>query len=155
MTGFEAVRDSIVALIAAAVQVETPVYNRIRFGADEAFVKNTFFSSAQGGRLHFWAVVPASADSYVTSRYPANHEHSTYAYDCHAFFAVKDGDSSEILYTAEVLAVIAGFRANKKLNNTVIDSGPPTWAENDFRMFMNVLCHHGRLAIKAWEQTEP
>lgn len=123
------------------------------------------------GHLHVWMIALAGSDPYITvnsagtpGRDPANTEHATYTFNLHGYYSVKDSVNSEETFVGIVEAVIAAFRADKKLQGTVIDSGPIQWVQgggppDGHVMFPRgeggVLCHYARLSLSAHEQVEP
>jgi hypothetical protein len=137
----------------AAVPGIGPVYDYMRHAVEERRRAELF--RADDGRLHFWCVTPAPSETYVTKRHPANHEIADYRFDIHGFMALRDADATELLLSDLAEAVIAAFRADKKLGDSVIEAGPAQWVEHDHRMFADVLCHHVRLSLMAREQVEP
>ena len=123
----------------------------------------------RSGRLHFWCVSLAPSDAYVTvgkdgpGRFPSNYELAHYGFQIHGFYALDDANGSEKVFADIVERVIAAFRADKKLGDTVIDSGPLQWVEGggpeSMRMMPpgegGALCHYARLALRVKVQTEP
>jgi hypothetical protein len=161
-TGLAAVRERI-RLTMAGVAGIGQVHKRVRAILDEAAVNSL---ALQGGRINVWFITLADGDPYITvnskgepGRNPANHELADYAFVIHGWYAADDADNSEEAFTNLVEAVIAAFRADKKLGNTVIDSGPLQWAEGGYRLMPpkegGATCHYARLNLRVREQTEP
>jgi hypothetical protein len=143
------------------------VHDYFRTATDEAAQKTLFRGSS--GRLHVWMVDLQDGDPYITvgptgspGRYPLNYEQAVYRFALYGWYAHNDAAASSKAWADQVEAVIAKFRADKKLtlgdpvtNPPVIDSGPAQWAEGGHRMFGGVLCHFGRLLMPVKVQTEP
>lgn len=107
------------------------------------------------GKLHVWMVSLSDQNPYHTKRHPANHEQGTYQYKVYGYYAVDDAAASEEVFSDLVEAVIAAFRADKTLGDTVIDSGPAQWSAGGYKTFAGVLCHYAELDLAVREQLEP
>ncbi len=129
------------------------VHDYLRWTEGEADVKADFVTA--GGQLHTWMISLNLSDFYRTQRYPSNHEQSVYAFDVSGLLASKDSAATEKPFAGNVDSVFRAFRADRKLGNTVIESGPLVGAEGGYRLFCGVLCHFVRLVLTVREQTEP
>jgi hypothetical protein len=151
----------------AGIAGQAKVHDYLRWGLRDADLRALCVGPSN--RLHVWMVSLYDADPHITlsaSGAPGhtglNYEQSRYQFAIHGWYAHNDADASEKAWTDQVAAVIAAFRADKKLtlgdpvaNPPVIDSGPAQWAEAPFRKFTGVLCHYGRLSLPVKVQTDP
>lgn len=145
------VRTRIKNLVAGVTDVGK-VHDYFRLATVEAEVQALFSTS---GVLKVWFVSLADQDPYTVRRLPANHELATYAFKVYGYQAVKDADGSEKTFADLVEDLIAAFRADKKLGDTVIEAGPLQWRQAGHRTFAGVLCHYAELDLSVLEQVEP
>lgn len=141
-----------IAAVIGGVADAGVVHEYHRYVANDADLRALLVS---GGRLQAWMITLDPENPYETFRKPANHELSVYRFLLRRYYALDDSDASEVVHRNHVEAVIAAFRANKKLDNTVIESGPVLWKTADHRQFAGVLCHFAELRLPVLEQTEP
>lgn len=132
--------------------------NATEIQRDALFVKN--------GVFHAWMVTLGDEDPFLTvnskgemGRNPANHEHGRYGFKLYGFYAVNDAAASEKTFQDIVESVVNAFRADKKLGDTVIDSGPLQWRQGGYATLPpgegGVLCHRAVLDLPVRVQTEP
>jgi hypothetical protein len=153
VTGFEAVRDAVVAKIGAVSGVGK-VYGYLRLVTSEAAIAADMVTD---DRLNYWAIAPAGGDPHIYERHTTSHGKHIYQYDVHAYYALDESGASEQAFTTIVEAVMADFETgDKKLNGVVevAECGPLQWRESDQRMLVNVLCHHARLSLRATEHPD-
>lgn len=157
-------RAEVFKILSAALGTTAKVHNRQRYAA-ELVERDKLFKTA-AGELHTWWVTTADDNPFLTvdskgqeGRNPSNYEMGRYTFTLLGFMAMNDGKESELTFEATVEAVIAAFRANKRLNDTVIDSGPLQYRQGGYITFPpgdgGTLCHQARLDLSVLEQREP
>lgn len=151
MVGIDGIRTKLAAVV-ATVSAAGAVHARMRLAAAEAEVKSLF---ASGGAIKFWAISLADDNPYSERRNPARHAIGTYRFSLHGFLAVDDSAATEATFAVTVEQVLSAFRNDKKLGNSVIESGPAEWKESAYRTFAGVLVHYARVEIAVVEQVEP
>lgn len=152
---YATVRDSVRGVVAGVTGIAgvAQVYDYWRNPLDEATAKALFRDT--NGRMHFWCVVPAKGDAYATTQFPGTHEQALFSFEIHAYMALADADATEKKLTDLVELVIAAFRADKKLGNTVIGCTPAQWVTHEHVIYGAVVSHHDILTLKVRVQTEP
>lgn len=140
------------ALIAAKVRAVAGVanvYEYQRLVTTEAEI-NAVMTSA--GILNYWCVTPAAGNPHVRERHPGTHDKVTYRYEIHGYYAASGSNSTETTFVSLVEAVMATFEtSDKKLGGQVTECWPAQWEEHDYRMFVNVVCHHCKLTVQVRE----
>lgn len=122
------------------------VHAYMRWVEDDASKASLFVS---GGRLHVWMLSLGGQPAQL-QRFPANHTQGRLLFHVHGFYALDDSAATQTTFENLVAAVIDAFGADKKLSNSVIESGPAQWQADDeggHRVFAGVLCHYARLAL--------
>jgi len=158
-----AARASIYARLSAAVGSVANVHDYTRMVTDEA---TRDVVCKKGGLFSFWYVSLADDNPFLTvnsrrieGRNPINNEFGLYNFSLHGFYGWNDANATEKTFADIVESVVTAFRNDKKLGETVIDSGPIQWHDGKPRMYPpgegGVLCHYGRLDISVFVQTEP
>ena len=133
------------------------VHDYFRHIADEKTLKDLCVGSS--GRLHTWFISLAEGDPFITENpqgAPGRgiaQEFGRYTFVLRGYLAHNDELATEKTFQDQVEAVINAFRQDKKLGDTVIDSGPLQWTAAPYRMFAGVLCHTAELVLRVKERT--
>lgn len=109
-----------------------------------------------GDKLHVWQISLSDDAPYTELRRPASrHALGTWKFSIHGHYGVDDENASEKAWAVLVELVLDAFRADKRLGNTVIDSGPPQWVAAEYRQISSHLCHYARIDLPVLVQVEP
>ena len=96
-----------------------------------------------GDKLHVWQISLSDDAPYTEAARPASrHALGTWKFSIHGHYGVDDENASEKAWAVLVELVLDAFRADKRLGNTVIDSGPPQWVAAEYRQISSHLCHY-------------
>jgi hypothetical protein len=145
------IRASIQTVLAGVAGIGS-VHDYFRLAALEADLKTKLVTD---GRLHAWLISLSDEEPLAARRLPACQEQGTWNFVVRGYYAVADAEASEKTFSTVTESVVAAFRADKKLGNTVIEAGPAQWTQGGYRMFAGVLCHFAQLALAVRVQLEP
>lgn len=162
------VRAAIATVLGAVTGIsgQAKVHDYFRMPKDPTEKDIETIAIGPSGRPHVWMVTLAEADPFITVNQTGqpgrriSGEDALYTFNLHGFYAHNDADASEKAWDVQLEAVLAAFRANKKLGLgfPFIEARPPQWVEGGYRFFPKEggwLCHYARLVLVTKEQREP
>jgi hypothetical protein len=150
-------------VLGAALSTQAQVHRYFRSVKSEQEIASKL-KHATTSKLHAW-MVSLDERAFTTTRSSRQQgrdpmrEFGLYNFALYGYYAVDDAVASEETWSDIVEDVIDAFRADKKLNNTVVDSGPPQWVRGgggEGCVLMpsgngSVLCHFAKLALPVFE----
>lgn len=154
---------SAAVVLGQALSAQAQVHDYFRSVRTEADILSLLTKS---GTLHGWMVSLGREGAFTTTRSDRRpgrdpmQEFALYRFALYGWYGVKDSAGTEKVWADIVEDIVDAFRADKKLNNTVIDSGPLQWEAGgggEGCVLMppgpnaSVLCHFAKLSLVVME----
>lgn len=157
MTAWEASIRAGIRTVVASVTGIGQVHDYFRVLNEQTrLVDEYVVATDTGSKLHVWQISLSDDAPYTEERRPASrHALGRWKFSIHGHYGVDDANASEKAWAVLVELVLDAFRADKRLGNTVIDSGPPQWVTAGYRQISSHLCHYARIDLSVLVQVEP
>lgn len=144
MTTDLAIRTRLQATLEAIVPPIGQVHTYHRYSADQAALR-ALYQDPLTQALKAWTI---SRESRVGQRQPPSHALRFPVYVLRGYRILNDAEASEILFSAEVDAVLDAIAEDLLLGGLVDHLEEPQLRVQDHRMFGGALCHYAEVAVK-------